>query len=406
MVDLIQQQAPDYIGNILKGYQFGQQAKANQLQMLAAQQEMDINKYKLAQTEAENILSKTASMGDINALRQLAGYNPTRAEGIRKQQEYSYIEGARVLDSYASMPQYAFSQKKWEQMHNEYKDATGRELPLPSEKSPEAILEFKRLTSRLKGREQDLKEQYQAAQIKTEGLQQGKVGIDIQKGKQDLQKGALDIMKSRGEVLSAEEERVAAREQGLTLGAFKKQQEKIGESKGERVVNLPKVEAEAEEALKLIDDIISHEGKSSMVGAKNPFSGAFGTMIPFTDKTPVKGSSAANFMAKFEQLQGKQFLQAFETLKGGGQITEKEGEIATQAISSMRLATSEKEFDKAARNLKEVIREGVERQKQGITANQQSQSQNMSQMPRIGDVVDGFVFSGGNPALQENWRQQ
>ena len=165
-------------------------------------------------------------------------------------------------------------------------------------------------------------------------------------------------------------------------------------------------EAEAEEALKLIDDIISHEGKSSMVGAKNPFSGAFGTMIPFTDKTPVKGSSAANFMAKFEQLQGKQFLQAFETLKGGGQITEKEGEIATQAISSMRLATSEKEFNKEARNLKEVIRKGVERQKQGITANQPSQSQNMSQMPRIGDVVDGFVFSGGNPALQENWRQQ
>ena len=205
MGDLIQQQAPDYIGSILKGYQFGQQAKANQLQMLAAQQDMDINKYKLAQAETENILSKTASMGDTNALRQLAAYNPTRADGIRKQQEYSDVQGARVLDSYASMPQYAFSQKKWEQMHNEYKDATGRELPLPSEKSPEAILEFKRLSSRLKGREQDLKEQYQSAQIKTEGLQQNKIGIDIQKGKQDLQKGALDIMKSRGELLSIEE---------------------------------------------------------------------------------------------------------------------------------------------------------------------------------------------------------
>jgi hypothetical protein len=120
MSELIQQQTPDYVGSILKGYQFGQQAKANQLQLLAAQQEMDINKYKLAQAEAENILSKTASMGDVNALRQLAAYNPTRAEGIRKQQDYSDIQGARILDSYASMPQYAFSQKKWEQMHNEY----------------------------------------------------------------------------------------------------------------------------------------------------------------------------------------------------------------------------------------------------------------------------------------------
>ena len=94
-MELIQQQTPDYVGSILKGYQFGQQARANQLQMLAAQQEMEFNKYKLAQTEAENILSKTASMGDINALRQLAGYNPTRAEGIRKQQEYSYIRLSR-----------------------------------------------------------------------------------------------------------------------------------------------------------------------------------------------------------------------------------------------------------------------------------------------------------------------
>lgn len=398
-MELIQQQAPDYVGSILKGYQFGQQAKANQLQMLAAQQEMDINKYKLAQAETENILSKTASMGDTNALRQLAAYNPTRADGIRKQQEYSDVQGARVLDSYVSMPQYAFSQKKWEQMHNEYKNATGNELPLPSEKSPEALLEFKRLSSRLKGREQDLKEQYQAAQIKTEGLQQGKIVADT--------KGVnLDNLRKTGEFLDVEQERQLAKKEGITLATFRDQQKVVGEERGKKIVSLPKVEAETEEALKLIDDIISHEGKSSMVGAKNPFSGAFGTMIPFTDKTPVKGSSAANFMAKFEQLQGKQFLQAFETLKGGGQITEKEGEIATQAISSMRLATSEKEFDKAARNLKEVIRKGVERQKQGITANQPSQSQNMLQMPRIGDVVDGFVFSGGNPALQENWRQQ
>ena len=381
MPELIQQQVPDYVGNILKGYQFGQQAKANQLQLLAAQQEMDFNKQKFAQIQAENILAQKASMGDQNALQRLAGLNPTSAEGIRKQQDFSDIQGARILDSYASMPQYAFSQQKWEQMHNEYREATGRELPLPSDKSPEAILEFKRLSSRLKGREQDLKEQYQAAQIKTEGLQQAKYGVDIQKGKQDLQKGALDIMKSRGELLSAEEERAAARQQGLTLGAFKKQQEKIAELKGERIVNLPKIEAQAEQALKLIDDVVNHEGKSSMVGVKNPFSGALGTMIPFTDRTPVKGSAAAGFMAKFNQLKGKQFLEAYETLKGGGSISEIEGKKATDAISAMDLATSETEFDQAAKDLKDVIRTGLERQKQGITVNQSAGSQNMTSIP-------------------------
>lgn len=398
MAELIQQQTPDYIGSILRGYQFGQQARANQLELLAKQQEMDINKYKLAQAEAENILSKTASMGDVNALRQLAAYNPTRAEGIRKQQEYNDIQGARVLDSYASMPQYAFSQKKWEQMRDEYKAATGKELPLPSEKSPEAILEFKRLSSRLKGREQDLKEQYQAAQIKTEGLQQAKYGVDIQKGKQDLQKGALDIMKSRGEFLAAEQERQAAQEQGLTLGAFRKQQEKLGENRGERMATLPKVEAQAEQTLKLIDEVVNHKGKSAMVGLKNPLMG--GTYLT----SPIPGTPASGFMAKYNQLKGKQFLEAYNTLKGGGQITEVEGKKATDAISAMDLSTSEEEFDKAAEDLKDVIRTGLERQRQGITVSQPLRSQNMFQMPRVGDVVDGFTFLGGNPALKQNWR--
>lgn len=381
MPELIQQQVPDYVGNILKGYQFGQQAKANQLELLAAQQEMDINKQKFAQAQAENILSQTASTGDQNALQRLAGLNPTRAEGIRKQQDYNDVQGARVLDAFDTLPQYARNQKRWEQMHNDYREATGRELPLPSnfpsERNDPAIAEFNALKTRLKGREQDLKEQYQSAQIKTEGFQQAKYGVDIQKGKQDLQKGALDIMKSRGELLSAGEERVAAREQGLTVGAFKKQQEKIGESIGEKIVNLPKVEAQAEQALKLIDDVVNHEGKSAMVGLKNSFYGG----VPFTKEKALRGTPAAGFMAKYNQLKGKQFLEAYETLKGGGSITEVEGKKATDAISAMDLSTSEEEFDRAAKDLKDVIRTGVERQRQGIKVGQSSGSQNMSQMP-------------------------
>jgi hypothetical protein len=227
MPELIQQQTPDYVGNILKGYQFGQQAKANQLQLLAAEQEIDINKQKFAQTQAENILSQTASMGDQNALQKLAGLNPVRAEGIRKQQDYNDVQGARILDSYSSMPQYAFSQKKWEQMHNEYFEATGRELPLPSEKSPEAILEFKRLSSRLKGREQDLKEQYQAAQIKTEGFQQAKYGVDIQKGRQDLRKSEIELS-------IAEQENKNMSKLGLTPTAYKSYQQNVGQNLADR----------------------------------------------------------------------------------------------------------------------------------------------------------------------------
>ena len=334
-MDLIQQQVPDYVGSILRGYQFGQQARANQLQMLAAQQEMDINKYKLAQAEAENILSKTASMGDTNALRQLAAYNPTRAEGIRKQQEYTDVQGARILDSYASMPQYAFSQKKWEQMHNEYREATGRELPLPSEKSPEAILEFKRLSSRLKGREQDLKEQYQAAQIKTEGLQQGKIGIDIQKGKLDLQKGALDIMKTRGELLSAEEERQAAREQGLTLPAFKKQQEEMAKARGEKVVLLQSASSKLPQLLNTIN-------KLSKLGEVATYTGAgvaFDTAVRELGLSVPKGAVARReYIATVDNEILPLLRDTF-----GAQFTQKEGESLKTTLGDTGASPQEKE---------------------------------------------------------------
>jgi hypothetical protein len=367
MPELIQQQVPDYVGNILKSYEFAQKAKANQLTLLAAQQEMDINKQKFAQTQAENILSQTASIGDQNALQRLAGLNPARAEGIRKQQDYNDVQGARVLDAFDTLPQYARNQKRWEQMHNDYFEATGRELPLsanfPSERNDPAIAEFNALKTRLKGREQDLKEQYQAAQIKTEGFQQAKYGVDIQKVKQDMVKGSIDIAKSRGEFLDVEQERALAREQGITLGTFKDQQKVIAEDRGKRIVNLPKIESQTNQAIKLIDDVINHEGKSTMVGVKNPFLGS----IPFTKEMTVPGTDAAGFMAKYNQLKGKQFLEAYETLKGGGSITEVEGQKATNAISAMDIATSEAEFDKAAKDLQDVMRIGLKRQKQGIT---------------------------------------
>lgn len=405
MPELIQQQIPDYIGNILQGYQVGQQIRANQLQLIAAQQELDINQQKSIQARAENTLAKMAAIGDQNALQKLAVYNPARAESVRKQQDYNDLQGVKVLDAFDSLPEYARTQKRWEQMHDEYRAATGKELPLPfsfpKERNDPGRAEFNALRTRLKGREQDLKEQYQAAQIKTEGLQQGKIGVDIQKGKQDLQKGVYELAKSRGELIAAEQERQAAQEQGLTLGAFRKQQEELGKNRGERMANLPKVEAQAEQALKLIDEVVNHPGKSSMVGIKNPLMGA----IPFKEQSAVRGSSAAGFQAKFNQLKGKQFLEAYESLKGGGAISEIEGKKATDAISAMDTSTSEEEFDRAAEDLKDVIRTGLERQKQGIIVNQPLRSQNMSQMPRVGDVIDGFTFLGGNPALKQNWRQ-
>jgi len=120
---------------------------------------------------------------------------------------------------------------------------------------------------------------------------------------------------------------------------------------------LPDAIAQSKDALNLIDRMVGkadgktkpHEGFSGAVGA---------ALIPGMRFVP--GSSESDFQAMYEQITGGAFLQAFETLKGGGQITQIEGEKATSAITRMKLSTSEKEFMAAAREFQTVLRRGVE----------------------------------------------
>jgi hypothetical protein len=100
-----------------------------------------------------------------------------------------------------------------------------------------------------------------------------------------------------------------------------------------------------------------HEGFESSVG----FSGA--PLAKF-----IHGSPVSDFRGRFDQIKDKTFLQAFETLKGSGQITEIEGAKATSALNRMSLAQSEKEFIIAAREFEDNINKGMQlaRQRAGI----------------------------------------
>jgi len=77
----------------------------------------------------------------------------------------------------------------------------------------------------------------------------------------------------------------------------------------------------------------------------------------------MPGSAASDFKARFDEVMGGAFEEAYNTLKGGGSITEKEGEKATAAKTRMRLAQSEQEFITAAREYAGVVNKGIERAK-------------------------------------------
>lgn len=162
--------------------------------------------------------------------------------------------------------------------------------------------------------------------------------------------------------------------------------------------SLPKVITRAEEGLRLIDELVGKQevrdknGKVIQAATKpHPgFQNAVGaTWLPGARFVP--GTDAASFMARFDQIKGASFLEAFEALKGGGAITEKEGTKGTDAINRMSIATDEKEFMSAARDLQDVIRKGV--------ANAQRRAAGMGAAPAASPAAGAGVDTS-NPLLK------
>jgi hypothetical protein len=93
-----------------------------------------------------------------------------------------------------------------------------------------------------------------------------------------------------------------------------------------------------------------HPGFNEAVGA------GFGTAY-------IPGTQGKSFTIRHKEVLSQAFLDAFEALKGGGAITEKEGEKATAARTRMDLAQSETEYMAAAREYQGVLKRGVENAK-------------------------------------------
>jgi hypothetical protein len=108
-----------------------------------------------------------------------------------------------------------------------------------------------------------------------------------------------------------------------------------------------------------IDYTVTKDGKQ--IQGRKPQAGfeyAVGVGLP--SWAVMGGSDTAGFLGRLEQVKSRTFLQAFESLKGAGQITEKEGEKATSALNRMNTAQSEVEFIKAAREFEENLRTGMD----------------------------------------------
>lgn len=124
--------------------------------------------------------------------------------------------------------------------------------------------------------------------------------------------------------------------------------EERGKQQGQAQSKIPAALIDAEETTKKIDDLLKNEGLDSVVGSLDQYRPSW-----------TMGESGRKALSQLEQLQGGAFLQAFNTLKGGGAITEIEGQKAERAIARMQRYQSEKDFREALMDFRDAVKTGV-----------------------------------------------
>ncbi|WP_292210669.1 hypothetical protein [Mesorhizobium sp.] len=170
-------------------------------------------------------------------------------------------------------------------------------------------------------------------------------------------------------------------------------QAEIGKSQGGAAFDLPRVEQNAQQTLELIAKLRDHPGRAGSTGF-------------IQGNLPAYSGDTQDFQIALEQAKGQTFLQAYQSLKGGGQITEVEGAKAENAIARLQRAQSDEEFVKALNDFESVIKVGLDRAKrQAGMPTEPAVTQQPKAAPQVGESRYGYRFKGGDPSEPSNWEK-
>lgn len=130
-----------------------------------------------------------------------------------------------------------------------------------------------------------------------------------------------------------------------------------GKVSGINAANYSKVQSQVARSKATIAKLRAMPGLKAIFGsptiAKAIQSGGFGKL------GAAYGSEAADAAAAVALLKSRLFTQAFETLKGGGSITEPEGEAATAAVANLDRAQSYESLLAALDDLEATLDDGL-----------------------------------------------
>jgi hypothetical protein len=134
-----------------------------------------------------------------------------------------------------------------------------------------------------------------------------------------------------------------------TNAGLKSAAEVAGKSGAEAQFNLPKVEQSANMMLTAIRELKNDPALKSIVGLNGKFN----------PSVYIPGTPEQRALTRIKQINGQAFLQAYQTLRGGGQITEVEGQKATEAMGRLDRAQSYADYKTALDELETVINNGL-----------------------------------------------
>jgi hypothetical protein len=188
------------------------------------------------------------------------------------------------------------------------------------------------------------------------------------------------------------EEIAAAIEARATAGV-------VGKEAGKALVALPGAKTQVARSLNLVDSLLNHKGLSAVVGAPNPFKGGFGF-------AQLPGSDAESFATQLKQLEGQAFLEAFNTLRGAGAISEKEGEAATQAYANLSKSQSEVQFKKNVAEIKNILTSGYANLEQIAKGSAGLKSSSPPAAPKGNTFDDAIAALKADPSLAKAFDQR
>jgi hypothetical protein len=168
------------------------------------------------------------------------------------------------------------------------------------------------------------------------------------KASQQTQMRGQNMTDARGRELNQITREVGLQKKELEIG---KMQDEATARKQQKQAAVSSVKNQ----IGVIDKALGHKGRETATGLSS-------TLDP---RNYIAGTDATDFKVVVDQIGGAAFLQAFESLKGGGQITEVEGKKATDAMARLNLAQSDKEFKTALTDLRKVMSDGLSRLSNG-----------------------------------------